>query len=109
MKIPSKKEGFPLFQHLTKAGRGLRVSSGTFNAAVKSLCARAGLRELNFTGHSMRAGGATAAAQAGVDVRVIKRHGGWKSDAVLVYIHDTASDFLRLNAAIGNFNPRVKG
>ena len=30
--------------------------------------------------HSLRAGGATAAANAGVPDRVFKRHGQWKTD-----------------------------
>lgn len=37
--------------------------------------------EGNFGLHSMRAGGATAAANSGVNDRVWKRHGRWKSDS----------------------------
>lgn len=40
------------------------------------------------SGHSLRAGGATAYAQAGVRMEVIQRMGRWKSDAFETYIHN---------------------
>lgn len=39
------------------------------------------------SGHSLRAGGATAYAQAGVRMETIQRMGRWKSDAFESYIH----------------------
>lgn len=39
-----------------------------------------------FSLHSLRRGGATAMARQHVPVRIIKRHGRWRSDAVMVYI-----------------------
>lgn len=39
------------------------------------------------SGHSLRSGGATAYAQAGVRLEVIQRMGLWKSDAFETYIH----------------------
>lgn len=39
------------------------------------------------SGHSLRAGGATAYAQAGVRMETIQRMGRWKSDAFKSYIH----------------------
>lgn len=39
------------------------------------------------SGHSLRAGGATAYAQAGVRMETIQRMGRWKSDAFETYIH----------------------
>ncbi|PNH00721.1 Enzymatic polyprotein [Tetrabaena socialis] len=36
--------------------------------------------------HSLRRGGATAAAEAGVPLKAIMEHGRWRSSAVLVYI-----------------------
>ena len=41
----------------------------------------------NFNTHSFRIGGASAAAQAGVSILVIKELGRWKSDSFLRYIH----------------------
>lgn len=39
------------------------------------------------SGHSLRAGGATAYARSGVRMEVIQRMGRWKSDAFETYIH----------------------
>ena len=54
-----------------------------------------------FGGHSARAEGATEAARKAVDVRLIKRHGRWKSDAVYIYIHDDEQTMLALSEAMG--------
>ena len=47
--------------------------------------------------HSLRAGGASEAARAGVHERDIKQHGNWASDAVRVYL--TAGTEERLHAS----------
>lgn len=39
-----------------------------------------GLDKRKFGLHSLRSGGATAAAAAGIDDRLFKKHGRWKSD-----------------------------
>lgn len=46
----------------------------------------------NFSAHSLRRGGATAAANAGAPLEDIKIHGRWKSDAVLVYIRKSPKE-----------------
>lgn len=51
--------------------------------------------------HSLRAGGATEAARAGVQERHIKQHGNWKSDAYRVYIRPSTDDRLKVSAALG--------
>ena len=50
--------------------------------------------------HSMRAGGATHAARAGVAVRHIKELGNWKSDAVNAYVRLNVTDRLRASNAL---------
>ena len=57
-----------------------------------------------YGGHSARAGGATAAAVAEVDLRLIKRQGRWKSDAVFIYIHDDTNTMLALCEALGGIS-----
>jgi integrase len=59
-----------------------------------------GLSPSDFTPHCCRVGGATAAAAAGIDQRVIMRHGRWKSDAVYVYIHESWHRRLEIGDAI---------
>jgi site-specific recombinase XerD len=65
---------------------------------VKQLAARAGYDPAAFSGHSLRAGLATAAAAAGVAYHAIKKQTGHKSDQVLQrYIRD--GSLFRENAA----------
>ena len=49
---------------------------------------------LNLGLHSLRASGVTAAANAGVNQRCLKRHGRWRSNAVEGYIKDSLKDRL---------------
>jgi hypothetical protein len=51
-------------------------------AIVKRHAAKAGLDPASFSGHSLRAGMATTAAEEQVPGYTIKRDGRWKSDAV---------------------------
>jgi hypothetical protein len=51
--------------------------------------------------HSLRAGGATVAAKAGVAEQHIKAHGNWKSNAVQVYIRPGVEERLIASSALG--------
>ena len=55
---------------------------------------------LHIGSHSLRRGGATAAAKAKVRTHVIKRHDRWASDAVYLYIVDAIEEQLGLSAAV---------
>jgi hypothetical protein len=48
---------------------------------IKKLCKRIGLEEKNYSGHSLRAGGATDLFVCRVPYYIIKRMGRWKSEA----------------------------
>lgn len=54
--------------------------------------------------HSGRIGGATAAAAAGVDRAVIKKQGGWLSDAVDLYIRAEGQDMKVSEALVGQLD-----
>ena len=59
------------------------------------------LDELGFL-HSLRAGGATAAAAAGVPDRVFKKHGRWKSETAKDgYIEDSFHKRLSVTQNLG--------
>ena len=81
----------PLFVGLTPQG-GLRTAAlGDRMVAhvVKRRCKAAGIDPDEIAGHSLRRGFATAAARAKKPDRMIKRHGRWKSTAMLDrYIED---------------------
>lgn len=67
---------------------------------LKRAAERAGLEPERYSGHSLRAGLATAAARAGKDDRSILRQGRWSSRATLDgYVRDR--DAWRDNAASG--------
>ncbi|BCE01907.1 site-specific integrase [Marinicellulosiphila megalodicopiae] len=66
------------------------LHDGAINSILKDRANQAGLENPSeFSSHSFRRGHATSAARAGVDFRLIKKQGGWKSDAsVYRYIED---------------------
>ena len=52
--------------------------------------------------HSLRSGGATAAATAGVDDRLFKKHGRWKTDhAKDGYVKENILDRLSVTKTLG--------
>jgi integrase len=74
----------PLFRAVSRHGRvsAERLSDRTVARTVKAAAAAAGLDARTFAGHSLRAGLATSAAEAGVSLHDIKRQTGHRSDAV---------------------------
>jgi hypothetical protein len=77
--------------------------SRTVNHILKDLLKDAHILNVNIellTSHSCRIGGATAAAAAGVALRLIMRHGNWKSYAVFLYIRDCMADRLSVSRSI---------
>ena len=64
--------------------------------------AQVGLDPKDYGLHSLRAGGASAAANAGVPDRLFKRHGRWQSEnAKDDYIKDSLSKTLEVTKGIG--------
>ena len=76
------------------------ISSGAVNSAVKRVAKVLGLG-LNITGHSLRIGGCTAAAAAGIPMEIIRVIGGWFSDAMLSYIRASAAPALSVTRRMG--------
>ena len=50
--------------------------------------------------HSMRAGGATLAANSGIAERLLKRHGRWRSDAYNNYVADSLENKLQVTKSM---------
>ena len=68
---------------------------------VREALERTGINSAGYGTHSLRAGGATAAARAHVAERLIQRHGGWKTaTAKDGYISDSLSDALSVSQAV---------
>ena len=61
-----------------------------------------GLDKKQFGLHSLRSGGATAAAAAGVEDRLFKKHGRWKSkNAKDGYIKESIDNRLSVSKKLG--------
>ena len=61
-----------------------------------------GLEARAFGTHSLRAGGATEAANAGIPDRLFKKHGRWKSDSAKDgYVKDNVNQLLRVSKSLG--------
>lgn len=75
----------PLFRPVNRNGaiRATRLSAETVSSIVKRRVAAVGIEPKNFSGHSLRAGFATSAAQQGISSWQIRRQTGHKSDTML--------------------------
>ena len=105
--ITSDAEKF-MFRGLvsSKSGTKLRSSGNLSYTRVRELVldmlAMIGLDRAKYGLHSLRAGGATAAANAGVPERCFKRHGRWKSEnAKDGYVKDTMQERLSVSQKLG--------
>ena len=84
---------------LYNATTGAKLASTTPNHIIKRLLPEVGVKDPeNYGSHSCRRGGATAAAASGVEERLIKRHGNWRSDAVHLYIAESLANRLSVSS-----------
>lgn len=97
-----------VFRKLYRSGDGkarLREEAMTYSRALEKIrnCFDAiGLDVRNYALHSLRAGGASAAASAGVPDRLFRRHGGWRSEkAKDGYIQESLDSLLMVTKNIG--------
>lgn len=77
------------------------LSRDMWNRDLKRHFAAAGLDPLQYSGHSLRAGGATDLFTAGTPYPVIKKAGRWKSDAALQYFRARDHVAAEVAAAFG--------
>ena len=87
----SKIEGGPIFRPVDRHGRVAsdRLSGEAVSLIVKERVCAAGIDPTAFSGHSLRAGFATSAVQAGASTLKIRSQTGHASDAMLSrYVRD---------------------
>ena len=94
----------------TKNGSWLRNAGGlSYTRArevVLDMLEAIGLDKRQFGLHSLRAGGASAAANAGVPDRFFKRHGRWRSEnAKDGYVKDALEERLKVSRNLGLAEP----
>lgn len=81
----------PLFRPVDRRGRvaDARLSGEAVSLVVKARLAAIGIDPADYSGHSLRAGFATSAAQASISSWKIRQQTGHKSDAMLArYVRD---------------------
>jgi integrase len=72
-----------------------------FRDIVKNKATQLGLDAKRFATHSMRAGGASAAANSSINERLFQRHGRWSSvEAKNMYVVDSLQNRLKVSKAI---------
>lgn len=93
-----------LLSNLVKAKSGWKKKGSLQYSRARELfrdaVPGAGLQAEKFGLHSLRAGGTTAAAVAKVPQRLLKRHGGWHSEAVNWYIKESLDNLLLPSSAV---------
>ena len=79
-----------------------KLSYTTTREVVQQRLQELGLDKQKFGLHSLRAGGATRAARAGVPDRLFKRHGRWRSEkAKDAYVDDDLDTKLKVSLSLG--------
>jgi hypothetical protein len=79
-----------------------RLSGEVLNQSLKKVASRLGLNVDKYSSHSLRIGGASVLAAAGVPDYVIMKMGRWKSLAFLMYIRAASSMFRSAMLALSN-------
>jgi len=101
--VSSRKRGDALFCSVDRHGhvRGRRLHGHNVASLVKRAAAAAGLDPALYSGHSLRAGLATSAANAGKDDRTIMAQGRWTSRTMVDRYVRNATLLGDTNAAAG--------
>ena len=83
----------------SKYSKSKIISESYIRNKIKFLCSKIGLDSSRFSGHSLRAGGATDLFNENVDYNFIKLLGRWKSDTALIYYRDKVGLVRAVNLA----------
>lgn len=89
------------------------IGINKFGAMPKEVAKFLGLPDADcYTGHSFRRTSATLLADSGADILTLKRHGGWRSNAVAEsYVEDSIQNKANISAKITqaiNLEPQTK-
>ena len=97
----------PLFRNICKTNKGFKVKKQPLTYSRIREIIKEKMEPIvgdikNYSVHSLRSGGATAAANAGVKDRLFKRHGRWLSErAKDGYIEDDLKERLLVSQSLG--------
>ena len=108
-KIPDKSKDY-IFRRIAKTKSGNQtlspqkkhISYSSMKDTLKQALNDLGYNSTLYGTHSLRAGGATAAAKSGISERLFKVHGRWRSDdSKDRYIQDSINKRLRVTLNLG--------
>ena len=93
-----------LLSNLVQAKDGWKPKKGVLQySRARELLLEAvgaiGLEAKRYGLHSLRSGGTTAAAAKKVPERLLRRHGGWRSEAIHCYVEESLENMLRPSTA----------
>ena len=100
------KAGSKLFRRVQHTRNGWKLkqqgmSYSRANELLKKELKKEGLDSKQYSVHSLRSGGASAAAALGVPDRLFQRHGGWRSEAAKNnYLKETLDSLLLVTKAM---------
>lgn len=92
----SAKWNEPLFQW-----KGKRITYGWLMPRMKRMFKIIGLKPALFASHSFRSGATTAALARGCPKYLVKRQGGWRSEAIDAYFIPSYRQLYKVSAAMG--------
>ena len=93
-----RENGLPLFRWRS----GGLVRREDLQRALERAAEAVGLPAARFRSHSLRIGGASALLHATGQFDLVKRFGRWSSDAVHIYLHDSAEHYEGLAEKMAN-------
>ena len=86
----------PLFTFASTSNQLTCNTAKSLNDGIKNLVSLISLDPLEFSGYSLRRGGATFAFKCGIRAELIKLQGDWRSDAYMLYLSLPLADRLVL-------------
>ena len=90
----------PLFTYPSTSNQLTCITAKSLNDSIKHLAALISLDPQDFSGHSLRRGGATFAFKCGISAELIKLQGDWHSDAYILYLSLPLADRLVLTRIV---------
>lgn len=98
--VASRKPNYRTGFFFKERGIQSRLCDSHVNARLKVACKLAGLPVSQFSSHCLRTGGVTTAIEAGIELRLVARHGNWKSLAIFRYIKDNLAQLLQVSKVL---------
>ena len=98
--VPRRLNGAEAHLLLFRTANGGLLTRERVQAVLQDAAGAVGVPRERFKTHSLRIGGASAMLHSTQQFDLVKRFGRWSSDAVHVYLHDSAQQVRDLASAM---------